>query len=331
MANEKAASPADLRKARQARLAASKAKTADPTPAVEEAAPALTEEPVPAVEEPAPVVEEVAPEPVEEIPEQLTAAVLNPTEVSKTAEISLTIFNEKSQDPHWLVCAGGRPLAEIRLSDQDEPEKLAKVFVSDAYANGVVEASTQMELPELLVAIKARPYIATVNGTDAFKALEERVKSAAQEELRKTKSNLRDDFLNTLSLVVTAQTKNYITENALKGALFTQFAKTGMEEDRIVAAIEDSWQEAASEYFEQCFKQASKWMDLAPEAYADIAENIQGMSARGLSLEVEAEVAPSKNVPLLTLTASAEEPASEHDKIRDTLNLRRGRYNGIGV
>jgi len=333
MANTKAASPEELRKARLARMASRTTKVADEAPKTEEI---KVEEPAVVEPAPAPVaVENVVVEPAveEQLPEELTAPVIDPADVSKAAEVSLHLFNEKSSDPHWLVCAGGQPVAQIRLSDQEEPDQLARVFTTDAYAKGVVEASSKMDLVELLSDINARTYVASVAGSTAFKAIEQQVKSASTEELRKTKSTLRDDMINALSLVVVAQSKNYISANSLKHALFNRLAATGMEEDRAVAAIEGAWQEGASEYFNECFKQAMKWMDLTPEAYAEVSETIQGMPQRTPTLEVEAEAKPrNHNVPLMTYTAGAQDSgASEHDTLRDALGLRSRHYRGLGA
>jgi uncharacterized protein YukE len=274
----------------------------------------------------APVVESApaAPAAVAPAAETFTAAVLDPRSVTKTADVSLHLFNEKSSDPHWLVCADGQPVAQIRLSDQEDADRLTKVFVTEAYAHGIVEAASRMDLSEILAGVRARPYVAAVRGSDAFQAIESQLKAASTDELRRAKANLRNDMINTLNLVVTAQTKNYIVQNSLKDGLFNLMRAAGIEQDRAVAIIEGAWQEKAAEYFEEAFKQASKWMDLTPEAYQDIQETIHGMPQR--TPMVEASVAPapsaSKNVPLMTYTAGAHDEVDSKEELRRVFGFR---------
>lgn len=267
-----------------------------------------------------------------EIPQQVTAQVLDPAKISKTARISMHLFNVESTDPHWLVCADGQPVAQIRLSDQDDQDTVKRVFTTDAYANGIVEAAQKIDLTEILTGIKARPFVAVVEGATAYEAMKQRVEAAASEDLRRTKANLRSNMLNTLSLVVHAQSKNFVSANTLKDALFTRLKQAGIESDRAVAVIEAAWQDKSQDYFEECFKQAGKWMDLTPEAYAELEEQIRGMQHRTPVVEREASTTiahangptQAANVPLQTYQVhgqSAEEPSAK-DKVRSTFNFR---------
>lgn len=259
----------------------------------------------------------------------LTAAVLDPKNVSKSASLSLQLFNEGSSDPHWLVCADGQPVAQIRLSDQEDVDSVAKVFTTDGYANGIVSAAARMDLEEILVGVRARPYVASVHSADAYKAMEAELTSKVQADLRKAKSNLRNDMINTLNLVVTAQAKNFIVENALKDALYSRMTACGIENDRAVSVIEAAFQEKSSEYFEAVFKQAIKWGNLTPEAYNELQEQINDMPQRMPAVEVSASapVAAAKNIHLSTYGGfEVEASASDKDKLRETLGFNR-RYN----
>jgi len=255
--------------------------------------------------------------------ETLTAAVLDPRNVTKTAELTMHLFNERTSDPHWLVCADGQPVAQIRLSDQEDVERVAKVFSTDAYAHGIVNAATRMDLEEILAGVRARAYVASVKGSDAYQALEAHLKAASTDELRRAKANLRNDMVNTLNLVVTAQTKNFIVANALKDALFNRMRSAGIESDRAVAIIEAAWQEKSSEYFDDAFKQAMKWMDLSPESYNEIQEQINDMPQRTPTVEASTAVAPaSKNIPLMTYTAGFSEETDPKEQLREVFGFR---------
>lgn len=266
---------------------------------------------------------QVVPETVVEstpvVAEQLTAAVLDPKNVTKSAALSLQLFNEGSSDPHWLVCADGQPVAQIRLSDQEDASRLSKIFSTEGYANGIVQAAARMDLSEVLTSVRARPYVAALASSDAYKAIEEQLKAAGQAEIRKAKANLRNDMLNTLNLVVTANSKNFITENPLKSALFARMQASGVESDRAVAIIESAFQEKSSEYFEMAFKKAMQWGDLSPEAYNELQEQINGMPQRTPMVEASVDnIQESKNVPLMTYTAAADlETPNEKEQLRN--------------
>lgn len=251
--------------------------------------------------------------------EKLVAAVLDPKAVTKSAAISLQLFNEKSSDPHWLVCADGQPVAQIRLSDQEDVSRVSKVFSTEGYANGIVGAAARMDLSEVLTSVRARPYVAAMESSTAYKAIEAQIKAEGLADIRKAKANLRNDMINTLNLVVTAQSKNFITENPLKSALFARMQAAGIESDRAVAIIEAAFQEKSSEYFEAAFKKAMQWGDLTPEAYNELQEQINGLPQRTPTVEVDTQtINASKNVNLMTYTAAADlEPQDQKAELRN--------------
>lgn len=256
--------------------------------------------------------------------EKLVAAVLDPKVVSKSASLSLQLFNEKSSDPHWLVCADGQPVAQIRLSDQEDAASVAKVFTTEGYANGIVSAASRLDLDEVLTGVRARPYVSVVEASNAYSTLEAKIKAEGITELRKAKANLRNDMINTLNLVVTANSKNFITENPLKSALYSRMTASGIENDRAVAIIEAAFQEKSSEYFDLLFKKAMQWSELTPEAYREIEEHIHGMPQKTPVVEVEATTASSsRNVNLMTYTAAADlSVPDEKEQLKNIFGLR---------
>jgi len=264
-------------------------------------------------------------------PEKLSAPVVDPSLVSKTASLDLLLYGDKTENPHWVVLASGRPVAEIRLADQEEPEKIARIFVTEKYAEGVREAAKQFDLAQVLDGVRARPYVASVDGAEAFKKVEASANKKAEVELRKAKAALRDDALNMLNLVVVAQTKNFLTDNPLKGELFSRMTESGISERQAVAIIEAAYQSSAPSHFETCFKQAFKWMDLQPEALAELEEQIKGLSHR-TPVVAEADDIPSArsamhNIPLETRTASYGESEDEKSSLREALGFRRRLHN----
>ena len=281
----------------------------------------------------APVTTPVAPKAVKapEAPLELVAAVLDPSAISQEATISMHLFGQGSQDPHWLVCAAGEPVAKIQLSDQDEPGVIEKIFTTDAYANSIIESSKRMSMPELLAGVKARPYIAKVTSSDAFKSLQTQIAAEATEDLRRTKANLRGDMLNMLGLVTLAQSKNFVAANSLKEAMFDSLRSSGIDNNRSGAIVEGSWQKGAESYFAETFKLASKWMDLSPETLAELKEQIVGMPNRTpVIASVEAPLPraayprEASNVNLVTTASTgyvAETPSDAKTAMRQALGF----------
>ena len=269
-------------------------------------------------------------------PATLTATVLDPASVAKTASIDLIGYHE-TEDPFWVVLASGRPVAEIRLSDQEEPNKVARMFITEQYAQGVREAAAQFPLEEVLAGVRARSYQATVSGHDAYQSIKAEVQAEADTQLRQAKANLREGMLNMLNLVVMAQTKNFLHEVPLKDELFNRMVQAGIEDRRAVALIEAAYQARGPEHFEVTFKQAAKWMDLTPQALTELEESIKGLGYRQPTVAESDEIAkaasahaPSSihNVPLETRTASG--PSADPDekqRMRDTFGFRRRNKN----
>jgi nicotinamide mononucleotide adenylyltransferase len=272
----------------------------------------------------------VAAAPAAAVPDKMASPVVDPTMVPRTAAIDLLLYGEGTENPHWVVLASGRPVAEIRLEDQEEPQKIAKLFVTEKYAEGVREAAKSFDFAEVLTGVRARPYVAAVAGADAFKRIEAAAADKAKGELRKAKAALRDDALNMLNLVVVAQTKNFISDNVLKSELFSRMTEAGVTDRQAVAIIEAAYQAKAPEHFENCFKQAFKWMDLQPEALAELEEQIKGLSHRTPVIAESEEIPTARsasshmhNVPLETRSASFSEEGDDKGALREALGFRR--------
>lgn len=267
-----------------------------------------------------------------DVPETLVANVLDPKAVSKTAEITMHLYNKDQADPHWLMCAGGQPVAQIRLSDQEEPDSIGNLFTTDQYAHSIIESAKKLDMPELLEGVKARPFVAAIESSEVFKSVREAIAKEAKEELRKAKTNLRGDMINMLNMVVSAQTKNFIRENALKDASFKTMREAGIESDRAVAIVEAAWQKSASDYFEQTFKQASKWMDLSPEAFAELKEHIMETPNRTPVVtsdeDENATLVPKQasNIPLTTQTGPSVDPNANRTASVDAKEAMREKF-----
>lgn len=278
----------------------------------------------------APAAPPVVTPPVQDSARELVARVVDPARIGAEAAISVSgPFNTKTANPHWIVLVDGEPYAKIALSDQDDKEKIAKVFVTEAYAAGIKAGTARMPLEQVMNNVKARPYIAAVRSTEAFAAVEGQAKEAAKHAFQKKSAQYRDDFMSMLNLAVAAQTSNFISENPLKDSMYKAMKSAGVHDP--VPLIEAAYAEAAPSHFETLFRLASKWNDFTPEALADVKQEILGRPARSVrqapvahvpSTPVAPKPVPSSqhNVPLVASvsTASPDEKAS----VRQTFNFR---------
>lgn len=295
-------SPEALRKARNARLA----QTNSSAPSAE-----ATQQPKSAAAETSARAE---------VPRELTARVANPANVGVDSKITCVgPYNTNTDNPHWVVFADGEPFAKVALADQQNPDSIRKIFATEDYAKSFLDTCKKAPLAQVLVATKARPYVAVVKSTEVFAAVESKYKAEAKAELQARAAGYRDQLATMVNLVVEAQRKNFLTDNPLKDSLFKQLKAAGVQNP--VAVIENAFVEASGAHFESTMKQAQKWMDFTPEALADIKQAIMEMPVRTVSASVEmAQGArppvPSSrgNVPVVASSVSNVKVAEVSDK-----------------
>lgn len=208
--------------------------------------------------------------------------VVDPEEIASTegAALDMLLFGAETDNPHWSIFADGKPLAEIQLQDQENPEEIKEVFTSDDYPKHVQEAcSTSMGIIGTLKALGARWYA----GVTTTGYVAEEARSAAAEDLEaeyaQRLAHLREDLLNTINLAITASNKGsrgLFVENTLKSALAEAFRQAGVPNARQI--VNEVWVEAAQEYMGGVLKTAEKWMGYSPEAMNEVTKEILGTS-----------------------------------------------------
>jgi len=100
----------------------------------------------------------------------------------------------------------------------------------------------------------------------------------------------------------------------------------GINDQQAVSVIEAAYPAKASDHFDQCFKQAFKWMDLQPEAFAELEEQIKELNTRTPVVAASDDIRPAPqmhNVPLVTrpTTASFDGEGDEKVAMREALGL----------
>lgn len=261
----------------------------------------------------------VTPAPETPVVETITANVLDPAKVSKSANFDISLYGATTANPHWLVVADGRPLGEIQYADQDSEQLSKDLFTSDTYGQSVVAALAAEGPAKILASLRGRSYQASVEKSEVLSALKQEVVAKADSEVRMARAELRANMLNVLGLVRKAHNKNFLQANDLKAELFDQLASVGMDERTAAHVIEAAWAKGADPYFNACFAQAEEWMDLPVEAYTALAKQIEAMPQRSIEPVTASADVPSAayNVPVTTpstVTASAA-PATDYKAI----------------
>jgi hypothetical protein len=215
--------------------------------------------------------DEEAVEPVVE-PEEVEEAEADPA-------IDMMLFGEESENPHWSVFADGKPLAEIQLADQSNAEEIKDLFVTEDYANHVVDACKgPMGIKNTLKSIRARFYVAAVNKGRLAQRAERKAAAQQEGELAERLANLKEDFLNHLNLAVAASMKGMFLKNKLRENLIKKARAAGLISANHI--VDEAFQESGQEFLTDLITQANKWMGYSPEAMGEItAEIMQAQNA----------------------------------------------------
>lgn len=260
----------------------------------------------------------------QQVPRELTAKVADLSTLSQDCQVSIAgPYNADTENPHWIVTADGEPLAKIALKDQDEEAGIAKLFATAEYGKMFHKTAQSVALDKLLMSCKARPYTAVVKSTEVFASINKQYQNEAKAAFQEKTADYRDALTSVFNLVVEAHRKNFLTNSPLKDALFHQLKRDGVADP--VRSIEAACQESLGEHFSTMLKQAQKWLDLTPEALAEIKEQITGMPQLDPPTVTAAAAAPTgapapvpssaANVRLSTASAgAAPTPASANEK-----------------
>jgi hypothetical protein len=226
--------------------------------------------------------EEVAVEPVVD-PEEL--------EQKEGAAIDMVLFGAGTLNPHWSVFADGKPLAEIQLQDQENPEAIKDVFTSEDYPKHVSEAcSSSVGVRGTLESLRARWYHGVVTSGKAVETAREAASQDMENEYASRLASLKEDLLNTINLAITASNKGrkgLFVENTLKNSIVEVMRQAGVINARQVAS--EVWVEASQQYMTNILKVAEKWMGYSPETMSEVTKEILGTDVMPDAEEVDPE------------------------------------------
>jgi len=187
--------------------------------------------------------------------------------------LDMVLFDEESENPHWSVFADGKPLAEIQLADQSNPEEIKDLFVSQEYAEHVVDACKgPIGVKNTLKSIRARFYASVVSKGHLAERAERKASAMHEGELATRLAALKEDFLNHLNLAVVASMKGMFLKNKLRENLIRKTRSAGLVTANNL--VDEAFRESGQEFLSDLITQANKWMGYSPEAMSEISAEI---------------------------------------------------------
>lgn len=201
--------------------------------------------------------------------------VVQPDDVEGVAapNLDMMLFNESSANPHWAVFADGKPLAEIQLADQSNPDEIKDLFVTEEYANHVVDACKgPIGIKDTLKSIRARFYASVVEKGKLAQRAERKASAEQEGELASRLASLKEDLLNHLNLAIVASQKGLFLKNRLRENLIRKTRAAGLVAANTI--IDQAFRESGQDYLSDLLTQANKWMSYTPEAMNEIMAEI---------------------------------------------------------
>lgn len=217
-------------------------------------------------------------------------------------------FATDSEDPFYTVFANGKPVAELRMSDQNLQEGYEALFLQNNYPAVVKEGvRTLGGLVSTLNGLNARWYAAHATEGEAYEAAKQTVAEDMRQARARQMAQLKGDLLSTINLVLAASNKNYILQNALKDSLVNKMGRIGVHERTATAIVEEAWRTGASEYFDEVMTMAEEWLGAPPEALEHHKAQISTMPYRDpMSMMEDADLIPEHGTMLHARVANAQ-------------------------
>ncbi len=272
-----------------------------PIPPVEEGQDEVPmEEPPMGQEEPLPP-EMGEEEPMEEMEEDEEEVAVEPvvdqdeleTEEATADDLDMVLFQTDAKaGPHWSVFYRGRPLCAIKLADQENPEEIAELFVTEDYPAHIKDAcASPIGIRETLNSVNAHWYMGVIDTGQVATEARQIAAQQLEDEFATRLAGLKEDLLNTINLAVVASnkgSKGLFVENKLKAACVQVLRDAGVV--GAASALNEVWVEAAQTYMQDILKVAEKWLSYSPEAMQEVTAEIVGT-------EVEIDEEPEVETP----------------------------------
>jgi uncharacterized Zn finger protein len=242
-------------------------------------------------------------------------ALVKPEEFENVKEDQIEMYlYETDNNAFWNIEIDATPVAQIRLSDQENPDEVKSLFLdSTRYSAGIIGSIAKSGLTDTLKAVNARIWATKVDVADVYK----QARKEAYANIEKENNGYGDNLLSNIALVCAGKDKNLFGGNPLKSALFDELSNYGVAENDLVNAIEAGFTNGASDYFEEVLDKATAFMNYSEKALKEVKaivgsnDYIKPTPNRSTELGAELE---SKNFPLKTMKIKAD---SEDESLKN--------------
>jgi len=224
-------------------------------------------------------------------------------------------FWESKEDPFWTIQAAGKPIAEVHLADQNDPEDVAAFFCDQTrWPNVIAQTTEKVGLYSMLQGVKARFYAHGVTKSSLAQTLKTEVEASMKDLRAERLGSLRSDFVASMVCAAEALNKGLIAgkSNPLKRAFVDKLASLGFNNPALV--VEECFASSFRPYLDQVMADAQEYLEMPKEAFAHTkkmiasASNIAVAQASQFSEETLTERLSRRSMPLASSTESVEAP-----------------------
>jgi len=160
------------------------------------------------------------------------------------------------------------------LNDQTRPDEIRSSFVSPQYASGVSQAIERFGLKEVFKSVKAKVWANQIDNASVVRAAHDTAKSAYETAYQAKAAELSNNLLETMAIVSAGMDKNFFAEtgNPLKEAFWMAIKKAGISNPMPI--IESAFSEGSTPYFQTILDKSVEYLNMSPEALAEIKKAI---------------------------------------------------------
>lgn len=195
-------------------------------------------------------------------------------------DVELVLFNERTNNPTWMVFCKTTPLAKVECAKQADADAIREVFASESFAKDFVDHCADIGLIESLKNVNASFF---ANET-SDKKIEARFEAKAEAKIAKFKAQseakLRTDLMRALDVVTVGMTKNLYSDvgHPLKDALFEGMTLAGLPENTAASVVNASFAAGAAAYYQVVFEKAIAFMNMNETAQSELKHMISDAS-----------------------------------------------------
>ena len=195
------------------------------------------------------------------------------------SDLSMTLYDEELDNPHYNLDVEGKPVAAIFLQDQPKPEELRASFVNTTvYAKNFCDAVEKLGLKEVLRETKARLWAAKVEKSKFAQDVRAKVEASFNDNYVTKVAEVKDNLVHALNIVFAGLNKNFFTDvdNPLKAALWSEMRNRGI--DDAVEIIEAAFSSAADPFFKIAINKAEEVIAKPKDVVDELAKIIASVN-----------------------------------------------------